>query len=178
MEQKNNRCPICHSSHDLATPFCNQCGWEFRYFLTPLSEDFLEIERQRMEVARKIWTNLTREKEKELYSYGFLVTYQGNECISNMILIDDPIETVKEWPTGKFVTQYDGQSSIIFNIYRNKSNQKIASLQSSEKIMSAVIALDETASKGTPIQVKWERCKDFTIFITVSCQNKKTIIRI
>lgn len=179
MEQQNNICPICHSPHDVhASCFCNQCGWEFRYFLTPLSEDFQEIERKRMEMARKIWTNLTKNKKKELCSYGFLVTYQGQECISNMIFIDEPIETVKEWSTGKFVTQYDNQSSITLHIYRNQSNQKIVSLQSSEKIMSATIALDETAPKGTPIRVKWERNKDLTIFITISCLSKTTIIRI
>ncbi|MBQ4162552.1 MAG: hypothetical protein IJD84_06675 [Parabacteroides sp.] len=178
MEQNNNICPICHSPNDKTLVFCNQCGWEFRYFLTPLSKDFLEIEKQRMEIAQKIWDNLSKNKKKELFSYGFLVTYQGQECISNMILIDDPIETVKEWPVGKFVTQYDGQSNITLHIYRNKSNQKIVPLQLCEKIMSAVISLDETAIKGTPILVKWEREKDSTIFITVSCLNKKTIIRI
>lgn len=178
MKQKTNICPVCHSVHNLTSSFCDQCGWEFRYFLAPLSDDFLEIEKQRLQIAQDVWANLTKEKERGPYSYGFSVTYQGNECISNMIFINDPIEITKEWPIGKFVTQYDGQSNITFNIYRNKSEQKIIPIHSREKIMSAIISLDETAPKGTPILVKWERDADHTIFITISCLNKKTIIRI
>lgn len=41
-----------------------------------------------------------------------------------------------------------------------------------------MISLGTSAAKGTPILVKWERDKNYVLFVTVSCLNKTTIIRI
>lgn len=172
-------CPVCHDSCEAGMNYCPRCGWEFRLYETPLTGDFLCAEKERLEVAKRVWNNKSVSGDtKKVYSYGFLVSYQGKDCVSNMILLDEPAEIVKEWPAGKFVTQIDGQSNVVLQIYKNQSSERIVPVAQCDLVMKAEVPLDTSAPKGTPILVKWERDKNFVLFITVSCLNKTTIIRI
>lgn len=172
-------CPVCYESCEAGINYCSRCGWEFRLYETPLTGDFLIAEKERLEVAKRVWDNkFFSEEAKKVFSYGFLVSYQGKDCVSNMILLDEPAVIVKEWPVGKFVTQVDGQSEVVLQIYKNQSNERIVPVEQCDLVMKAAVPLDTSASKGTPILVKWERDKDFVLFVTVSCLNKTTIIRI
>lgn len=169
-------CPVCERESSIDACFCERCGWEFRYFLQPLSGDFLMYENKRLEIARKVWSK--NNVRKQDFSYGFLVSYHGEECVSNMIRYDEPVVVSHEWPKGKFVTQDDGQSQVSIHIYRNKSNEKIVPLADCEKVMNAIIQLEERVPKGTPIQICWERDDLYNIYVKVTCLTKETIIRI
>lgn len=172
-------CPVCHTACDPGIYYCPNCGWEFRFYETPLTRDFLRVEKERLEMAKRIWHEKSISNQtKEIFSYGFLVSYQGHDCVSNMILVNDPAEVVKEWPSGKFVTQVDGQSDVVLQIYKNRSSERIVPVEQCDWVMKAEIPLDTSAAKGTPILVKWERDKNYVLFVTVSCLNKTTIIRI
>lgn len=172
-------CPVCHDSCEVGMNYCSRCGWEFRLYETPLTGDSLNAEKERLDVAKRVWDNKSfSEETKKVFSYGFLVSYQGKDCVSNMILLDEPAVIVKEWPVGKFVTQGDGQSNVVLQIYKNQSCEHIVPVEQCDLVMKAEVPLDTSAPKGTPILVKWERDKNFVLFITISCLNKTTIIRI
>lgn len=193
----SNRCPVCGMPKETGTDFCNQCGWEYRHYFIPLTGDFLELEQRRLSKARQHWQTRTqpsggntpnegyqtkqaeeRSTSPGTYSYGILVSYRGEECVSNMIFRNDPAEVVREWPAGKFKTQTDNQSSITLPIYCNQSDERIVPIAQCRKVINATIALDINAPKGTPINIRWERDKDHIIQVKVSCMNKETIVRL
>lgn len=185
-----DKCPVCGTFKVAGTEFCDHCGWEYRYYLTPLIGPFLEFEQRRLTTAKKKWVDRESlgqapalgvsqmEYPVVAYSYGILVSYRGEECVSNMIFRNDPIEVVREWPMGKFQTQVDNQSNIPLSIYRNQSDEKIVQVDACEKIMRVVISLDATALKGTPIHLCWERGVDNILLLKASCLNRETVVRI
>lgn len=183
MTSDTNKCPICGINKDFSSEFCNQCGWEFRHYLVPLTDEFLELEQRRLSVARQHWL-ATRKVEEAVeappiaYSYGILVLYHGEKCVSNMIFGHDPVQLSREWPAGKFKTQTDHQPSITIPIYRNVSNEKIVPVDQCEKVMEATIALDTNALSGTPIEVRWERGDDNILMLKVNCLNRESIVRL
>ncbi len=178
-----NKCPVCGIDKEFSTEFCNQCGWEFRHYLVPLTEEFLELEQRRLAVARHQWISNRKVEEvaetsSVAYSYGILVLYHGEKCVSNMIFGNDPVQISREWPSGKFKTQMDHQPTITIPIYRNVSNEKIVPVDQCEKVMEATIGLDTNALSGTPIEVCWERGTDNILMLKVNCLNKESIVRL
>ena len=184
-----NKCPICDTVQEIGTDFCNQCGWESRHYFIPLTGEFLELEQRRLSIARRHWLSRSQKAEKTpdsenamidstSYSYGILVSYRGEECVSNMIFRNDPKEIKREWPSGKFKTQSEHQSSIVLPIYRNLSDERIVPIHQCEKVINATITLDDNVPQGTPINISLERDKDNIIMLSVSCLNKETIVRL
>lgn len=185
-----DKCPVCDAPKSTAgIEFCERCGWEFRFYLSPLSGEFLNLEQRRLTMARKYWidvsltnmASMSSDAELEIsaaYSYGILVSYHGEECVSNMIYRNDPVEIVREWPVGKFRTQVDNQSDITLSVYRNQSDEKVVPVSQCEKMMQVVISLDNTALQGTPINIYWERSSDNILLLKATCLNKETVVRI
>lgn len=178
-----NKCPICGFDKDFSAEFCSQCGWEFRHYLVPLTGEFLELEQRRLAASRQKWLAAHEEikvVEAPLitYSYGILVLYRGEKCVSNMVFSSDPVLVSRELPVGKFKTQMDHQPSITIPIYRNQSNEEIVPVEQCEKVMEATITLDTNALSGTPIVVRWERLADNILMLRVKCLDKESIVRL
>lgn len=189
----SDKCPICGIAQEIGTDFCNQCGWESRHYFIPLTGEFLELEQRRLSIARRNWQSRSQQpettpasdntiikepKDSICYSYGILVSYRGEECVSNMIFRNDPKEIKREWPSNKFKTQSDNQSSITLPIYRNLSEERIVPINQCEKVINSTITLGNNVPQGTPINISLERDKDNIIILTVSCLNKETIVRL
>ena len=52
------QCPICEKQmKNDEERLCPQCGWEFKFYLTGMSEEEEALYNRKLHMARKIWEN-------------------------------------------------------------------------------------------------------------------------